>query len=113
MVLREQIQKYRDIFVQTMAKVNCLDEALARQFSANPTAVNGLGDLLPEMAPKVMKCPQCRQGDMQLKQRQNNAGWFIGCGNYPKCKNAIWLPKGGNFTKFSYLFDFYVYLEFV
>ncbi|VEN63039.1 unnamed protein product, partial [Callosobruchus maculatus] len=27
------------------------------------------------------------------RERQNGAGKYIGCANYPNCKNAVWLPS--------------------
>lgn len=48
----------------------------------------------PELT-KALKqpCPNC--GEKSLVLRKSMYGQFIGCGNYPKCKTIIQIPKDG------------------
>jgi DNA topoisomerase-1 len=48
----------------------------------------------PEPQPTGEKCDACGEGEM-LKRWSKN-GWFLGCANYPKCKNTRDLGPDGN-----------------
>lgn len=91
-VLREQINKYREVFRKTVEQANKIDAALSKYFRAQPNAVDNnisvLVDALPEY---VLKCPACSSG-MVLKNRENNTS-FISCTAYPACRQVIWLPS--------------------
>ncbi|TMW40216.1 hypothetical protein DOY81_014704, partial [Sarcophaga bullata] len=39
----------------------------------------------------MFKCPKCSVAPLALKAKKNQTGFFIGCLNFPDCKNCIWL----------------------
>ncbi|XP_028400889.1 DNA topoisomerase 3-alpha-like [Dendronephthya gigantea] len=90
-VLREQIEKYKEVFVQTCEHVNQLDEALAVYFgdpeelSEDPVASQVVH------AEPVFACPSC-QTQMCLKQTQDK-GFMIGCMRYPDCTSRAFFPN--------------------
>ncbi|KAM3826915.1 DNA topoisomerase 3-alpha isoform 1-T1 [Vipera latastei] len=88
-VLREQIQKYKQVFVAAVAKAKKLDEALAQYFG-EMTQVAQEDDIYPAMPDPVRKCPQCNC-DMILKTRKNG-GFYLSCLGYPACKSSVWFP---------------------
>jgi DNA topoisomerase-1 len=47
----------------------------------------------PEPTPTGEKCDACGQGEMMKRWSKN--GWFLGCSNYPKCKNTRDLGPDG------------------
>ncbi|XP_007425112.1 DNA topoisomerase 3-alpha isoform X1 [Python bivittatus] len=88
-VLREQIQKYKQVFVAAVEKAKKLDEALSQYFG-EVTRVAQEEDIYPAMPDPVRKCPQCNS-DMILKTKKNG-GFYLSCLGYPACKSAIWFP---------------------
>ncbi len=48
----------------------------------------------PEPTPTGETCDLCGQGEMMKRWSKN--GWFLGCSNYPKCKNTRDLGPDGN-----------------
>ncbi|XP_077173216.1 DNA topoisomerase 3-alpha [Paroedura picta] len=88
-VLREQVQKYKQIFIKAVEKANKLDEALSQYFGEG-THVTQEGELYPAMPDPVRKCPQCHR-DMVLKTKKNG-GFYLSCTGYPACKSAVWFP---------------------
>ncbi|XP_074866357.1 DNA topoisomerase 3-alpha [Carettochelys insculpta] len=88
-VLRQQIAKYKNVFIEAVAKANKLDQALSQYFGevaelAQPE------EIYPAMPVSIRKCPWCGS-DMVLKSRKNG-GFYLGCVNYPNCKAAVWFP---------------------
>jgi DNA topoisomerase-1 len=47
----------------------------------------------PDPTPTGETCDQCGQGEMMKRWSKN--GWFLGCSNYPKCKNTRDLGPDG------------------
>lgn len=47
----------------------------------------------PEPEPTGEKCSECGEGEMMKRWSKN--GWFLGCSNYPKCKNTRDLGPDG------------------
>ncbi|CAH2001979.1 unnamed protein product [Acanthoscelides obtectus] len=94
-VRTEQIAKYRAVFETVMEKIRCLDESLGHRLDDRPQDV-------PQDRPtsgggannfrSVLKCPKCGS-DMFVRERQNGGGKYIGCANFPNCKNAIWFTS--------------------
>ncbi|XP_015264887.1 PREDICTED: DNA topoisomerase 3-alpha [Gekko japonicus] len=88
-VLREQIRKYKQIFIEAVEKANKLDEALSQYFG-EVARVTQEEEIYPAMPDPVRKCPQCHR-DMVLKTKKNG-GFYLSCTGYPDCKSAVWFP---------------------
>ncbi len=46
----------------------------------------------------VGKCPKCRSGRLHIIHSHKTGKRFVGCTNYPKCKNSYPLPGAGYLT---------------
>ena len=94
-VLREQIARYRHVFVQAMEQVNKIDEALSEYITEARQVAR---DVVPDAAvggqvdAKYRQCPQCSL-NMTLRKKKDNQGFYFSCMGYPNCKTAIWLPS--------------------
>ncbi|XP_012256009.2 DNA topoisomerase 3-alpha [Athalia rosae] len=90
-VLKDQISRYKAVFVTTLQKANLIDNALAHYLDEAPAHVQNVEIANPVLEQTVFKCPKCGS-NMLLKDRKNSAGKYIGCIAYPTCSNAIWFP---------------------
>ncbi|NXP60465.1 TOP3A topoisomerase, partial [Chloropsis cyanopogon] len=88
-VLQQQVQKYKQVFIEAVARANKLDQALA-QYLGEAAEVPEQDEVYPAMPVSVRKCPQC-SSDMVLKTRKNG-GFYLSCMGYPACKTAVWFP---------------------
>ncbi|XP_061455143.1 DNA topoisomerase 3-alpha [Rhineura floridana] len=88
-VLREQIQKYKRVFIEAVEKAKKLDEALSQYFGEG-THIAEQDEIYPAMPDPVRKCPQCNS-NMILKTKKNG-GFYLSCLGYPICKSAVWFP---------------------
>nr|XP_060642771.1 DNA topoisomerase 3-alpha isoform X1 [Anolis sagrei ordinatus] len=88
-VLREQIQKYKRVFIEAVEKAKKLDEALAQYFGQGASLAQE-EEIYPALPDPVRKCPQCNS-DMVLKTKKNG-GFYLSCLGYPSCKSAVWFP---------------------
>ncbi|XP_019397469.1 PREDICTED: DNA topoisomerase 3-alpha [Crocodylus porosus] len=88
-VLRQQIEKYKQVFIEAVAKANKLDQALSQYFGTVREVAQG-EELYPETPAAIRKCPRCNS-DMVLKTRKNG-GFYLACMGYPACKAAVWFP---------------------
>lgn len=101
-VLREQIVKYKEAYKQIMDKITAMDEKMAHriletpsaQTAANPNNQHQTASGLENQnrLQEMFKCPKCSVAPLALKAKKNQTGFFIGCLNFPDCKNCIWLP---------------------
>uniref|UniRef100_A0A8D8S258 DNA topoisomerase n=1 Tax=Cacopsylla melanoneura TaxID=428564 RepID=A0A8D8S258_9HEMI len=91
-VLAEQVAKYKEVFQLAWRQAIKLDEALAKWFQVENTAVpqQDIEQSMAGPAP-VLKCPLCRL-NMSLKTRTNGT-FYLGCAGYPACKCALWFPN--------------------
>lgn len=89
-VLRQQVQKYKQVFIEAAAKATKLDEALSQYFGQAAQPVEQQ-EIYPETPLPIRKCPQCNR-DMVLKTKKDG-GFYISCLGYPSCKTSIWLPN--------------------
>ncbi|GFR23680.1 DNA topoisomerase 3-alpha [Trichonephila clavata] len=90
-VLREQIAKYKEYFLEIVRQAVKLDSALAVYFNVTPDTIveeNNSPQLLP-----IMKCPKCQCGDIVLRTKKDNKGFFLSCLSYPNCNAVMWLPE--------------------
>ncbi|XP_030377119.1 DNA topoisomerase 3-alpha [Scaptodrosophila lebanonensis] len=109
LVLSEQIQKYKQAYQQIMDKITAMDEKIAQRLNEAPTAGRGgnanddngggagggVGGSLADgtnFIQQLYECPKCKVAPLALKPKKNQTGYFIGCLNYPDCKNVVWLP---------------------
>ncbi|XP_068099628.1 DNA topoisomerase 3-alpha isoform X2 [Hyperolius riggenbachi] len=88
-VLRHQVQKYKQVFIEAAAKASKLDEALSSYFGQAAEHVEQQ-EIYAETPLPIRKCPQCNR-DMVLKTRREG-GFYITCLGYPSCKTSIWFP---------------------
>ncbi|XP_037958363.1 DNA topoisomerase 3-alpha [Teleopsis dalmanni] len=99
-VLVEQIRKYKEAYKQIMDKVQAMDEKIALRVNETPSTnnANTPGDPQvyvennPNRIQELFQCPKCNVAPLALKAKKNNSGHFIGCLNFPDCKNVVWLP---------------------
>ncbi|KAM4697714.1 DNA topoisomerase 3-alpha [Rhinophrynus dorsalis] len=89
-VLRQQVQKYKQVFVEAVAKANKLDQALSQYFGQAAEPVE-LPEIYAETPLPVRKCPQCNK-DMVLKTKRDG-GYYLSCVGYPSCKSSAWFPS--------------------
>nr|XP_035929406.1 DNA topoisomerase 3-alpha [Halichoerus grypus] len=88
-VLRQQVQKYKEVFIEAVAKAKKLDEALAQYFGEGAEVAQQEA-IYPSMPEPIMKCPQCNK-DMVLKTKKNG-GFYLSCTGFPECRSALWFP---------------------
>ncbi|XP_050542923.1 DNA topoisomerase 3-alpha [Daktulosphaira vitifoliae] len=88
-VLKEQIAKYKEVFIKTTEQVEKLDQSLGKYLRAQPIAYHSNQSLTLK---DVCKCPACKQFSLILKERHNNQGFYISCNGYPTCRNTYWFP---------------------
>lgn len=90
LVLREQIQKYKECYQIITREAGELDRALGVRFGEQPLAPAQLE--LP-LVQEVFKCPKCRSHSMVLKQKRDSSEHFISCQGFPNCRNAVWFAN--------------------
>lgn len=96
-VLSENIAKYKQSYQQITDKITAMDSKIAARINETP-AVNAPNQETendpshPAMMQTLFQCPKCNEGILALKTRKNQQGWYIGCTNFPDCKNVVWLP---------------------
>nr|XP_025719870.1 DNA topoisomerase 3-alpha [Callorhinus ursinus] len=88
-VLRQQVQKYKQVFIEAVAKAKKLDEALAQYFGEGAEVAQQEA-IYPSMPEPIKKCPQCNK-DMVLKTKKNG-GFYLSCTGFPECRSAVWFP---------------------
>ncbi|XP_067912202.1 DNA topoisomerase 3-alpha isoform X1 [Heterodontus francisci] len=88
-VLHQQVQKYKQVFIEAVTKAKKLDEALSHYFG-EVTEITQSEESFMEISEPVRKCPQCGR-DMLLKPKKAG-GIYLSCTGYPNCKSAVWFP---------------------
>ncbi|XP_058139339.1 DNA topoisomerase 3-alpha isoform X1 [Dasypus novemcinctus] len=88
-VLRQQVQKYKQVFIEAVAKAKKLDEALSQYFGEGAQVAQP-EEIYPTLPQPIRKCPQCSK-DMVLKTRKNG-GFYLSCTGFPECRSAVWFP---------------------
>lgn len=88
-VLRQQVQKYKQVFIEAVAKAKKLDEALSQYFGEG-TETPQQEDIYPALPEPIRKCPQCDK-DIVLKTKKSG-GFYLGCTGFPECRLAMWFP---------------------
>ncbi|XP_055836561.1 DNA topoisomerase 3-alpha isoform X2 [Episyrphus balteatus] len=92
-ILQEQIQKYKEAYKVIINKITAMDEKIAQRLNATPleSTTNEASNENENQIKELFACPKCRISPMGLKKKKTS-GWYIGCLNFPDCKNAVWLP---------------------
>ncbi|KAH8273722.1 hypothetical protein KR018_010734 [Drosophila ironensis] len=97
-VLADQIAKYKQSYQQITDKITAMDAKIAARINETPSA-NAQGPQGGEgtqgdqnQMQTLFQCPKCQQAPLALKAKKNQQGWYIGCTNFPDCKNVVWLP---------------------
>eukprot|EP00057_Strongylocentrotus_purpuratus_P016863 XP_011671337.1 PREDICTED: DNA topoisomerase 3-alpha [Strongylocentrotus purpuratus] len=88
-VLAEQVDKYKQVFIEAARKATMLDSAL-EQYLGQPAQSHNATSLQVSAPSIVRKCPHCNE-PMTLKERKAG-GWMVSCMGYPGCKAAVWFP---------------------
>lgn len=91
-VLKEQVSKYKEVFIQAVGQAEKIDTALSQYFQTTPQQVTE-GNFDAQLPPSVMKCPKCGTGEIVLKTRRDGTGFFLSCMAYPQCNAVIWLHE--------------------
>ncbi|KAL1285517.1 DNA topoisomerase 3-alpha [Trichinella pseudospiralis] len=118
-VLSEYKTKYWHVFKQVTAMAERLDQALSAYFDSGtgpssvaavsgPTHHSSARGQEPERQQQQLdnvctRCLSCGNW-MRLKQSRNGI-YFVGCENYPSCKEAIWLDQRDRIQFASVLAD--------
>ncbi|XP_070580775.1 DNA topoisomerase 3-alpha-like [Ptychodera flava] len=88
-VLREQIAKYKSVFVEAVEKANRLDEALSEYFGeAHQYTADEIQH--SDISMPVRPCPHCNKA-MVIKSKKDG-GQMLSCTGFPDCKTAVWFP---------------------
>ncbi|ALC38886.1 Top3alpha [Drosophila busckii] len=96
LVLREQVEKYKQAYQQIMEKITAMDDKIAQRLQETPTAANAAAndaDSTNQQARELFQCPKCLQAPLALKPKKQAGSFFIGCLNFPDCKNVVWLSE--------------------
>ncbi|KAM6186541.1 DNA topoisomerase 3-alpha isoform 2-T2 [Rhynchocyon petersi] len=88
-VLSQQVQKYKQVFIEAVAKAKKLDEALSQYFGEG-AQVSQQEVMYPAMPEPIRRCPQCNK-DMVLKTMKNGR-FYLSCVGFPECRSAMWFP---------------------
>jgi len=97
-VLTEQIAKYKQAYQQITDKITAMDAKISARINETPAANSAVQEGADGSAPShgiiqsIFQCPKCNEAPLALKPKKNQQGWYIGCNNFPDCKNAVWLP---------------------
>ncbi|XP_017033829.1 DNA topoisomerase 3-alpha [Drosophila kikkawai] len=91
-VLMENIAKYKQSYQQITDKVTAMDTKIAARINETPAANPPNQESESDHMQMLFKCPKCNEGTLALKAKKNQQGWYIGCTNFPDCKNVVWLP---------------------
>ncbi|XP_055920463.1 DNA topoisomerase 3-alpha isoform X2 [Eupeodes corollae] len=93
LVLQEQIHKYKEAYKVMISKITAMDEKIAQRINETPVAntTNEETNASENQIKELFNCPKCQLFPMALRKKKTS-GFFIGCLNFPDCKNAVWLP---------------------
>ncbi|XP_073996996.1 topoisomerase 3-alpha isoform X2 [Rhodnius prolixus] len=91
-VLREQIDKYRNLFQQAKLQVNKIDEAIGKYIQATAIPLNPENDPLNVRSQQAERIFPCKLCGLSMSLKSNQTSKYISCSGFPNCKAAIWLP---------------------
>ncbi|XP_053194618.1 DNA topoisomerase 3-alpha isoform X1 [Scomber japonicus] len=90
-VLQHHIQKYKNVFIESVRKAKKLDEALSPYLGAAHEITEAEQQQDMEIHLPVRKCPNCGR-DMVLKRKKEGNSKYLSCVGFPACKTAVWFP---------------------
>ncbi|KAJ1973331.1 DNA topoisomerase 3-alpha, partial [Dimargaris verticillata] len=86
-VVTEGVRMYREVYLKMLEHVERLESALVKHFGHEPD-----GEVPAAIhATLIRPCSRCGSS-MSLKTTKQGRP-YVGCGNYPACKEAIWFPE--------------------
>ncbi|XP_061415738.1 DNA topoisomerase 3-alpha isoform X2 [Lethenteron reissneri] len=88
-VLQQQIQKYKQVFLEAVSNAEKLDEALSC-YLGEPQQSIANEETIPRRLEPVRKCPQCKS-NMVLKQTKDGK-FMLTCLGFPNCRAAVFFP---------------------
>ncbi|OQR66723.1 DNA topoisomerase 3-alpha-like [Tropilaelaps mercedesae] len=87
-VLREQIEAYRRVFINTVQQLHKLNEAFTKFLKERP--VEGLPENFGTVS-DAMPCPRrCANGRMSLRRSRAGDKWFL---SSACCQTIMWMPS--------------------
>lgn len=89
-VLREQLNKYREVFIEALRQAIKIDEALSKYLDETQHQISDRQLEIGQLP--VMKCPKCISSDIVLRTKKDGKGYYLSCMAYPHCTAVIWLP---------------------
>ncbi|XP_036340773.1 DNA topoisomerase 3-alpha [Rhagoletis pomonella] len=92
-VLNEQIQKYLEAYKQITEKVTAMDNKMSLRINETPATNESQRSDGGNITRELFQCPKCSVAPLSLRQKKNQNSYYIGCMNFPDCKNTIWLSE--------------------
>lgn len=89
-VLREQVDKYREVYKIITERALALDRSLGVRFNTEPQVPAPMQATAMTSIQEVMKCPKCNRFQMMIRRNAERETHSISCLGFPDCKNAIW-----------------------
>lgn len=86
-ILRVQIQKYKEVFIEAVNQAMKIDEALSNYLGEARPYTEAALPTLQDAKP----CNKCGE-KMLLRKKKDNKGFYLGCVAYPNCRNVLWFP---------------------
>ncbi|MBS3817093.1 MAG: DNA topoisomerase I [Candidatus Thermoplasmatota archaeon] len=77
------IKESRDMLQKVLKSLREEEEKIGKELKQSLTDQHSVGN-----------CPECEDGILLIRKSKN--GRFVGCSNYPDCKNTYSLPRSGN-----------------
>ncbi|XP_071943827.1 DNA topoisomerase 3-alpha-like [Antedon mediterranea] len=90
-VLREQVAKYKQVYIEAAEKAISLDQALGHYFQQDPHEATNQVNAQQDAVLPVRKCPQC--GEHMVLKTKKDGGYMMSCMGFPDCKAALFLPN--------------------
>ena len=86
------------ILEETREVINKIGEQFEkRKKKIGEDLIKATGELIEQerKEAEIMECPACKKGKLAIRYAKQYRRYFVGCNNYPKCKNTYTLPPNG------------------
>lgn len=87
-VLQIQINAYKNVFIDASRNVEKLDEAMTKYFGQAAQVVPD--EMVASVGEPIFEC-SCKS-QVILRKKKDGRGFYMGCRNYPTCRNSVWFP---------------------